>query len=82
MGRSFEHCSFADPLFEAGPDRGGSDIGGPFWTDFSVLTKAAEQREASFAQIVQVVGHSIGMSIRTSNNMQSIGIGKHEHNFA
>ena len=75
VGRSFLHCTFHDKLFEAGPDRGGSDIGGPFWTDFTVLAKAAEQQESSFAQIIQVVGHTIGSSIRTSRNIQSIGIG-------
>ena len=30
-------CPYDDEIFEAGPDRGGRGIGGPFWTDFSVL---------------------------------------------
>ena len=35
-------CQFDDEAFEAGPERGGDNIGGPFWTDFAVL-KAAEE---------------------------------------
>lgn len=29
-----------DELFSAGPDRGGRGLGGPFWTDWSVLNRA------------------------------------------
>jgi hypothetical protein len=36
-------CKMRHELFEAGPERGGESIGGPFWTDFSVL----EEEEAS-----------------------------------
>lgn len=41
-------------LFSAGPDRGGRGIGGPFWTDFSVLLHATGLPQG----IVQIVGHS------------------------
>jgi hypothetical protein len=34
-------CPMRSPLFGAGPERGGRDIGGPFWTDYRVLAKAA-----------------------------------------
>ena len=27
-------CSFTDELFQAGAERGGRDLGGPFWTDY------------------------------------------------
>ena len=50
-------CSFSDELFEAGSDRGGRNIGGPFWTDFSVLEKAAKRGELP-NNIIQVVGHT------------------------
>lgn len=45
-----------------------------FWTDYSVLQKAATEQEFSIGHMIQVVGHSIGNTIRTSNLMQSIGI--------
>ena len=47
-------CAFAGPLFSAGPDRGGRGIGGPFWTDFSVLSTARGLPK----DLIQVVGHS------------------------
>lgn len=36
-------CNFKGDIYTAGPDRGGSEqeIGGVFWTDYSVLTKEA-----------------------------------------
>lgn len=47
-------CTFAHPVFSAGPDRGGTGIGGSFWTDFSVLTSA----DCLPPGVVQIVGHS------------------------
>lgn len=47
-------CRFEGDLFSAGPDRGGRGVGGPFWTDFSVLADA----DALPPGLVQVVGHS------------------------
>jgi len=70
-------CSFTDPVFLAGPERGNKQpgvIGGPFWTDFSVLDKAeaaladaATEGDAVasshppplLSAFVQVVGHTI-----------------------
>eukprot|EP01035_Chromulina_nebulosa_P019534 gene19534-25432_t len=34
-------CNYDDEVFEAGRDRGGSSIGGPIWTDYSVISKEA-----------------------------------------
>lgn len=66
-------CSFQDTLFQAGPERGGNDVGGPFWTDYSVLAKADESAQSS-PRMVQIVGHSIGYNkIRTTRLMQTIG---------
>lgn len=45
-------CKMRHEVFEAGPERGGSSIGGPFWTDFSVL-QAEEQKKTS-DQMIQV----------------------------
>jgi hypothetical protein len=50
-------CQLDDEVFEAGKDRGGSHIGGPFWTDFSVISKAAENLRTP-PDMIQVVGHS------------------------
>ena len=36
-------------LFEAGPERGGSSIGGPFWTDFRVVKDAWKEEDAEKA---------------------------------
>lgn len=37
-------CGFKHELFQAGSERGGNSIGGPFWTDYSILenTKAKD----------------------------------------
>ena len=47
-------CVFRGDVFSAGPDRGGRGIGGPFWTDFSVLARARALPKG----IIQIVGHS------------------------
>jgi hypothetical protein len=64
----------SEELFEAGPERGGRHIGGPFWTDFKVLQKEYDQQHASSSgvsggsgtgvegdvamEMMQVVGHT------------------------
>lgn len=45
-----------NPIFGAGPERGGQGIGGPFWTDFSVISKISSNDEVS--KFIQIVGHS------------------------
>jgi hypothetical protein len=54
-------CELNDQLFQAGPERGGRGIGGPFWTDFDVLQKA-DRDSAAATDFVQVVGHSIELN--------------------
>ncbi|KAJ1392890.1 hypothetical protein B484DRAFT_459368 [Ochromonadaceae sp. CCMP2298] len=49
---------FGHEVFEAGPDRGGSGIGGPFWVDFSSL-EAAAKNQLEPRHILQVVGHTM-----------------------
>ena len=62
-------CSFSHEAFDAGPERGGKRIGGPYWTDFSVLKGQKRWRapawpppsaeaEAFEHTVVQIVGHS------------------------
>lgn len=41
-------------IFNAGPERGGVGIGGPFWTDFSVLQNEAQQRDTYLTPFIQV----------------------------
>lgn len=51
-------CELSDELYEAGRDRGGRHIGGPFWTDFSVLAQA-DQSPSPSVHALQVVGHTM-----------------------
>lgn len=46
------YCNVKGDVFDAGPERGGRSIGGPFWTDFSVVY--AEQNEKPSGYTVQV----------------------------
>mmetsp|Transcript_23305 Transcript_23305/g.68020 ORF Transcript_23305/g.68020 Transcript_23305/m.68020 type:complete len:272 (-) Transcript_23305:37-852(-) len=57
-GAAKSTCRFqgASGLFSAGPDRGGSGLGGPFWTDFAKVHAQAAQ--PSLPGVVQVVGHT------------------------
>lgn len=49
-------CNFEnDELFEAGPERGGKGIGGPFWNDFSGFQK---RNSKSNMEMIQIVGHT------------------------
>lgn len=50
--------SAANQLYEAGPDRGGAGIGGPLWTDFSMLEDAAKHNKEP-KHFIQVVGHTM-----------------------
>lgn len=55
-------CPFDDygELFQAGPERGGSNLGGPVWTDFRVLAKDDKLNGLSHNpnEYIQIVGHS------------------------
>lgn len=50
--------TYTDEVFGAGPDRGGTGVGGPLWTDFSILQQADELGTGP-QDFVQVVGHSM-----------------------
>lgn len=41
--RSGAPCKLNTEIFAAGSERGGRNIGGPFWTDYRVLSKAAAE---------------------------------------
>jgi hypothetical protein len=45
-------CKMRHEVFEAGPERGGASIGGPFWTDFSVIE--AEEASKPSESLIQV----------------------------
>lgn len=45
-------CSLTNMVFGAGPDRGGSGIGGPFWTDFKVFMEEADSPKGGFHTVV------------------------------
>lgn len=47
-----------EEIFEAGPERRGSHIGGPFWTDFKVLQGEADPSVPPQHAMIQVVGHT------------------------
>ncbi len=53
-----KRCAYDDEIFEAGPDRGGRNIGGPFWTDMSIIEKADMDGQLH-TDFIQVVGHSV-----------------------
>lgn len=68
-------CAFNGAVFDAGPDRGGTSIGGPIWTDFSVLKAAAEELQAPPTMFLQIVGHTIAFNrIRSTRFFQTIGV--------
>lgn len=59
-----------DEIYSAGPERGGSNVGGTFWTDFSILLKESSLSNWDF---MQIVGHSLKIGeIRSSEYMTSI----------
>ena len=53
-----KRCAYDDEIFEAGPDRGGRSIGGPFWTDMSIIEEA-DAAGRLHTEFIQVVGHSV-----------------------
>ena len=69
-------CRFRDPLFLAGPERGGTAVGGPFWTDFKILQDAAAGSSAPLTPFVHIVGHSIqqGGVVGLTKYMQTVGV--------
>ena len=61
--RDWKKCPFdlyEGELFQAGPERGGSHLGGPLWTDFKVLEEddIKNGRSSSPFPFIQIVGHS------------------------
>lgn len=74
-------CQFkeTDPLFQSGPERGNKKrgaIGGPFWTDYSVLEAVeAPLNVTKPTSFVQIVGHTIHFGkIKTTRLFGSVGI--------
>ena len=68
-------CNFKHPIFSIGKDRGGTQIGGSFWTDFSVLQEdALLSTSKSRIDFIQVVGHTMGKKMRYSRGLSSICI--------
>ena len=70
-------CKLGDIIYSAGPERGGNQVGGPYWTDFSVLEKAhgaeVAKPEPHFTPYVQVVGHTVGMNeIRATRGLGAV----------
>lgn len=78
-------CHFRSPLFDAGPDRHGQGLGGPFWTDYSVIQKESPSLNwpwnpsrdwNSSIPFIQIVGHTPAQGdswkIRSSANLASI----------
>ena len=51
-----EKDAFVDEVFSAGPERGGDGVGGPFWTDFSVVKdswRVSEKGKAKYLHASQ-----------------------------
>ena len=71
-------CKLVSPLYGAGRDRGGSEIGGVYWTDFRVLQGiGAESQFAQFPPLpwVQVVGHTADPgNIRIARGLSAVCI--------
>jgi hypothetical protein len=69
-------CTLKDAIFQAGPERGGSSIGGSYWTDFQVLQNAANSNVNSFNYVqkyIQIVGHSVEIGkIRVTSNAEAV----------
>lgn len=54
-------CALNGELFAAGKERGGGPVGGPFWSDFSVMqaSAAAGFYEKTMPGVTQIVGHTM-----------------------
>jgi hypothetical protein len=75
-GRGMALCKLDDVVYSAGPERGGNQLGGPYWTDFSVLEKAHStqvEQEDGLTDFVQVVGHTVELNeIRATRGLGAI----------
>ena len=68
-------CRFKDAIYSAGKDRGGKEIGGILWTDWSVLQQAAEAAggEPVLPGVIQIVGHTPSISkVKTTYGLGGI----------
>lgn len=72
-----------EEIFEAGPERGGNHIGGPFWTDFRVLQHEFESHSPTPSltssvpplHMMQVVGHTAQPgSFRSNGDLSALCI--------
>ena len=65
-------CRLQDAIYSAGKERGGIGVGGPFWTDWSILEQMAQVGNPPFAW-TQVVGHTpIVSKIRFAKGLSAI----------
>lgn len=63
-----------EEIFEAGPERGGRNIGGPFWTDFRVLQEEFESSSPG-TEMMQIVGHTAQRgSFRSNGDLSALCI--------
>lgn len=70
-------CPLNDLVYSAGPERGGRELGGPYWTDFSVLEEAhaaeAAKEDPSFLPFVQIVGHTVEVNeVRSTRGLGAV----------
>jgi len=69
---STARCRLQDAIYSAGKERGGIGIGGPFWTDWSILEQVAQEDPQPFAW-TQIVGHTPVVSkIRFAKGLSAI----------
>jgi hypothetical protein len=75
-GSGMAKCKLDDLVYSAGPERGGNQVGGPYWTDFSVLEEAHKgqvEEEGGLTDWVQVVGHTVEVNeIRASRGLGAV----------
>lgn len=45
------YCRIVGETFDAGPERGGRSIGGPFWTDYSVVYEEQNSNPSPYIQV-------------------------------
>lgn len=68
---SGSRCMLKDAIYGVGAERGGYEIGGCFWTDWSVLQRSKPVDEG----LTQIVGHSLEKSsIRSLPDVEAICI--------
>ena len=75
-GGGMAKCKLDDVLYSAGPERGGNRLGGPFWTDFSVLEEAHRtqvEHGDALTDWVQIVGHTVEVNeIRATRGLGAV----------